>query len=492
MAARIKPRFWLPLAALAVISSGVYLLVSQLTFRIGFPLDDAWIHQTYARNLVAYREWSFIPGQPSAGSTSPLWTIILALGYLLKLNPYFGTYLAGAILLFLLAMLGMEVLTILAPQRSKQAWWAGVLIVLEWHLVWSSASGMETLLYTVLVVLVLTLLIREAPPWLQVGLVIGASIWTRPDGITLLAPAGLALLLVETTWKRRLQALWKTGLGLGLLLIAYLLFNRWLGGNWWPNTYYAKQAEYAILQGQPVWARFLKLWKEPLTGVGSLLLPGAIFLVWNKAHKGSWTHLLSLFWAVLYLALYAWRLPVSYQHGRYLIPMMGVYYIWGFAGMMNWIQTDTPGLLKRVISKTWLFSLGAVLMLYWIMGARAYAGDVAFIESEMVTTAHWVAEHTESNALIAAHDIGALGYFGQRRIIDMAGLISPEVIPFIRDEARLGAWLDQRQANYLMTFPGWYPQLVQNAQLVYRTRSNITPGLGGENMAVYRWNGLRP
>jgi arabinofuranosyltransferase len=246
------------------------------------------------------------------------------------------------------------------------------------------------------------------------------------------------------------------------------------------------------LQGQPVWSRFMKLWQEPLTGVGSLLLPGAIFLVWNKAHKGSWPHLLGLFWAVLYLGLYAWRLPVSYQHGRYLIPMMAVYFIWGFAGLMNWVQTDAPGLFRRVISKTWVVSLGAVLILYWIMGARAYAGDVAFIESEMVTTAHWVAEHTPSNALIAAHDIGALGYFGQRRIIDMAGLISPEVIPFIRDEARLRAWLDQRQADYLMTFPGWYPRLVQAAQIVYRTNSIIAPGSGGENMAVYRWDGLRP
>ena len=31
----------------AGISLGVYLLVSHLTYGIGFPLDDAWIHQTY-------------------------------------------------------------------------------------------------------------------------------------------------------------------------------------------------------------------------------------------------------------------------------------------------------------------------------------------------------------------------------------------------------------------------------------------------------------
>ncbi len=487
-----KLRIWLPMALLAGFSMGVYLLASKLTHHVGFPLDDAWIHQTYARNLATYREWAFIPGQPSAGSTSPLWTVILTLGYLLSINHYLWTFITGWILLTILALLGKEVFAALAPLRSKYAWWAGGLIVMEWHLVWASGSGMETLLYSVLAFLALSLLLSDSQSWPMVGIVIGASVWARPDGITLLAPAGLALFLVEPTWGKRFQAIWKVSLGFALLFIPYLIFNQWTGGSLWPNTYYAKQAEYAILQQQPMWVRFLKLGQEPLTGVGAVLLPGVILLVWQNTNKIYLPHLPGLLWAVLYLGLYAWRLPVSYQHGRYLIPMMPVFFIWGLAGLMNWIQTDAVVFLKRVISKAWLVSLVALLMLYWVMGARAYAGDVAFIESEMVATAQWVAIHTEQNALIAAHDIGALGYFGERQIIDMAGLVSPEVIPFIRDEPRLRTWLDQRGANYLVTFPGWYPILVKDARLVYQTNSPVAPGLGGENMAVYLWRGLAP
>src|SRR5512138_2254022 len=59
------------LAVMVVV--GVYVITSARTFRIGYPLDDAWIHQTYARNLALHGEWAFIPGRPSAGSTSPLW-----------------------------------------------------------------------------------------------------------------------------------------------------------------------------------------------------------------------------------------------------------------------------------------------------------------------------------------------------------------------------------------------------------------------------------
>ncbi|MBE2268505.1 MAG: hypothetical protein IAE80_09775, partial [Anaerolinea sp.] len=46
-----------------------------------FSLDDSWIHQTYARNLAQTGQWAFVPGVPSAASTSPLYTVALAVGY---------------------------------------------------------------------------------------------------------------------------------------------------------------------------------------------------------------------------------------------------------------------------------------------------------------------------------------------------------------------------------------------------------------------------
>lgn len=79
-------------AVIAGLSLSVYLLASIHTYRLGFPLDDAWIHQTYARNLALWSEWAFIRGQPSAGSTAPLWSAILAMGYLLKVNLYLWTF----------------------------------------------------------------------------------------------------------------------------------------------------------------------------------------------------------------------------------------------------------------------------------------------------------------------------------------------------------------------------------------------------------------
>src|SRR5574338_1456341 len=88
------------LGAAAIFSGAIYLAAEALTFRIGFPLDDSWIHQTYARNLALHGEWSFRPGIPSAGSTSPLWSALLAIGFLVGLAPLAWSYILGVLALF--------------------------------------------------------------------------------------------------------------------------------------------------------------------------------------------------------------------------------------------------------------------------------------------------------------------------------------------------------------------------------------------------------
>ena len=65
---RDDPRLIIAIAALVAML--LYLLVSAWIFRIGFPLDDTWIHLTYARNLAEHDQWAFRLGERSAGSTA--------------------------------------------------------------------------------------------------------------------------------------------------------------------------------------------------------------------------------------------------------------------------------------------------------------------------------------------------------------------------------------------------------------------------------------
>jgi hypothetical protein len=141
---------------------------------------------------------------------------------------------------------------------------------------------------------------------------------------------------------------------------------------------------------------------------------------------------------------------------------------------------------KRIIFG-WTATTLLLLLAFWGIGARAYAQDVAWIETEMVRTAKWTAANLPDDVLVAAHDIGALGYFDGREIVDLAGLVSPEVIPFIRDEAQLARYLTEKGVDYLILFPTWYENLPEGLALVYNTKGHVAPLIGGENMMIYQW-----
>jgi hypothetical protein len=69
----------LPILFLGGISFFIWIFYSYfVNGYFGFPLDDGWIHQTYARNLAEYGQWAYLPGTISGGSTSPLWTLLLS------------------------------------------------------------------------------------------------------------------------------------------------------------------------------------------------------------------------------------------------------------------------------------------------------------------------------------------------------------------------------------------------------------------------------
>ncbi|RME06526.1 MAG: hypothetical protein D6803_06320 [Anaerolineae bacterium] len=473
---------------MAALSLCGYLLASARTFRPGFPLDDAWIYQTYARNLARYGEWAFVPGQPSGGSTGPLWVLFVLPGQWLGALQW--TFFLGWLTLAGLGVAGAWAFARLSPQRRAWAVWAGAFLALEWHLVWAAASGMEAALYTLLVMAVLGALAGDVKrrAWFVLGLLAGVSVWLRPDGLTLLGPLGFAALLREGGGRERSSRLGLSALGLALLFAPYLAFNRHVAGAWWPNTFYAKQAEYAVLRQAPLWRRFLQQAALPLVGVGMALLPAWVLTLRRALSERRWGALAGALWTVGYLGLYAWRLPVTYQHGRYVIPAMAVYFVWGLAGMAETLQLRAQNTARRLVSRAWALLTAGLLLAFWGLGARAYAQDVAVIESEMVDTARWVAENIPEDALVAAHDIGALGYFSGRMLVDLAGLVTPDVIPILRDEAALKIYLDRKGVKYLVTFPGWYPHLTQGRPKVYQGRAPFSPALGGEHMTVFLWS----
>jgi hypothetical protein len=490
------------IAIAALASLALYLAWSGAQGHLGFPLDDAWIHLTYARNLARHGQWAFVLNQPSAGSTAPLWTLLLAVGFLLRLPPRLWAYLLGWLSLAGTGLLADRLARRLFPERRLAPLLTGLACVLEWHLVWAAGSGMETLLFALLTLAIWhRLLVDPTRRPFVTGLLGGVLILTRPEGITVMGLAGLGMLLLairEGHWRRGVLDALLMSAGIGLALAPYLALNLHLSGTPWPNTYYAKQAEYAVLRQQPLTARLLRIGVTPFIGPLALLLPGLLSGAWQRGRRfpeqetglrgWGWIGWLPLAWVGGTLAMYALRLPVTYQHGRYLIPVIPTLLVYGVGGTLDLVDAARRPAPARVLARTLLLAAALLFPAFWAtIGAPAYATDVAIIEGEMVAVAHWINDHTAPDALIAAHDIGAIGYFARRPLLDMAGLVSPEVIPFIRDEEAIMEWLEEREADYLVTFPTWYPELTADprVEMVFQTDTAVTRAQGEENMAVY-------
>jgi len=479
---RVDPR--LVIAVVALIAVGFYLLVSASIFRIGFPLDDTWIHLTYARNLAEHGEWAFRLGERSAASTAPLWTVLLSIGYLLDLAPYSWTYFLGWVVLTLLGIQAENKARKLIESYKPRIPWVGLFFVLAWHLTWSAVSGMETLLHGFIIFVILGELISGSRRYLTLGLLAGLSIWVRPDGLTLLGPILFAAFFNENSWSARGQAILKALVGFGALFFLYLLFNLLLSGNPMPNTFYAKQAEYKdFWLSKSLGERLIDYLLPIIASPFIVLVPGAILWVSKNLRERNWGAISGVIWFIGYIGIYFLRLP-AYQHGRYIIPAFPMLYLWGMLGMVEFVNSAKAN--KRIVF-LWSVLTGILCLIFGFIAARQNAYDVYWIESEMVTTAKWVEENIPPDAILAVHDIGVLGYYVQNPILDLAGLITPDVVPFIRNEDQLAEYLNTNSADYLIVFVSDYPNLTSQRMPVFVAGLEYDPVGIENNMKVYKW-----
>lgn len=491
----MKSRDWV-FIGLAFASAGAFLAWSAARGAFGFALDDAWIHQVYARNLGTRGEFAFFPGQPSAGSTSPLWTILLSLSYISHFDFQIWAYLLGALLLGAAAIISARLTWRLTANRYPLlTLLVPFLVVFEWHLAWSAVSGMEIPLFVFLSLFLLERFYAHERAWV-IGLIAGLLTLTRPEGVVLAALVVAGKVTVprrgeehkeESIENLRALGVFAILFGVGFLalVVPYLIFNFAVSGTILPNTFYAKNIEYAILfERTSFLVQWLQLLAVPWIGAQVLLVPGVLYSAFSLVRKREWNALIPFTWLLILPALYAARLPVAYQHGRYempIIPFILLYGVWGTAALFERIKI-------RALRTTWVVSTVVLLITFWVLGANAYATDVAIIDCEMVQTAHWVAQNAPADAVVAAHDIGALEFFYPRPFIDLAGLVTPDVIPFMRDEGRLRDYLFAHQATFAIFFPDWYPALSADPRFVPVHQSNcaVTREAGGTNMVVYQ------
>jgi len=121
--------------------------------------------------------------------------------------------------------------------------------------------------------------------------------------------------------------------------------------------------------------------------------------------------------------------------------------------------------------------------------------NVANVQDSDVRMARWLAPRLPPEAVLAVNDIGALKFFLPNQVIDLAGIVNPEIRSALNRgtaagrpwEETMAAEIVRRQPDYLVIFPAWFPHLVQDPRFrplhSVEIRDNVT--MGGSAVVVY-------
>jgi hypothetical protein len=201
--------------------------------------------------------------------------------------------------------------------------------------------------------------------------------------------------------------------------------------------------------------------------------------------------LIPLLWGVGLFASYWIDLPRLYQHGRYLMPLLPVFILLAVDGA-GLIATGLGRMFQGLRSPVANSTVGAVLFLgiaitFGVMawdGQKGYAADCQYITERQVRTAHWIKDNLPPDAVVATHDIGAIAFYSYRRVVDMVGLVSPEMINNIGRFDLLMQFLVRSKVTHLAVLRNWFE--VVNERPLFETDPTHP-----EIMEVFRFDPAR-
>jgi hypothetical protein len=133
--------------------------------------------------------------------------------------------------------------------------------------------------------------------------------------------------------------------------------------------------------------------------------------------------------------------------------------------------------------------------------AAVFAHNVHDVNAMQVEMARRLARDLPPGSQVAANDVGALAYFTDLRVLDLVGIVSPEVqqalFPLRQSDRRtrqeaLFRLLTQLQPAAIVVFPQWYPEILQSLEPVRQPLESIrVPGnitAAQDELVAYRLN----
>jgi hypothetical protein len=437
------PKRWilLPLGLAAI------LLVPFLPYLT----DDTYIYFQFARNLAAGRGLAFNPGVPTYGFTSPLWVLLLAGLGGLGVPFVVVAKLLGALFTGLSIPLFFRLARRLLPSREGAVAATLAWTFNAWLLRWT-LSGLETSVAVFLVLAGIGTWMEEkergAPPRLS-AVLFGLAALARPECLGLLPIAAVDLLVCGRTETvgmanghtarrsvaKRLSGrfLWLAA-GAGSVLLPWLIYARHTFGRFLPDTVIAKGGDswfdpgaafHAVRRIAPVYAA--------TSAFELLIVVLAAALLWRKAWECResllQTHFLPVAWSLALPALFIVRGATVVS--RYMLPSLIFVVLYGFA-LLDCLRARSvahPALRARA---PWVLLVAVSALNLAVLFGAALPATISFtrgLRESLVPIGTWLRDNTAPDATVAAADIGAIGYFSERKVFDLHGLVTPAMIP---------------------------------------------------------------
>jgi len=408
----------------------------------GFIPDDAFINYRYALNLAEGHGWTYNVGSSTSNAaTSPLYVLLLAFLYIIHSNMQFN-----ANLLFALSMAGCAALTFEAFSRLKDNLTGLIASLLILSSPWLlSTRGMESAVF---------LLLMAASSYLYVielqgvtGVALGLLTLARGEGVL------FAITLAVTWGVLRQRIPFRMIAAVILTVIPWGVYAQLNFGQVLPNTLQAKIAQCAsgfwgkgplFLQG---FYRMPKLFAFDTWAIvaGLLALLGSASLMVSRRH---WVLLLPVcLYAVGFSLVYGVILKVPAYHWYYISPV----YASLLLAAVGTVHLFRAGWRKRDVLSLTIGGLG----LAGCVGFGIAQTPKGFGPIHYVTIANWLRNNTPRSKTVAATEIGMIGWYSERPIIDYVGLLSKESASAL-SRGDLTWWISYYSPDYWVVHdPPW-------------------------------------
>jgi hypothetical protein len=399
-----------------------------------FPLrggftDDGFIHVQYARNLMTRGEYSFNPGETSFGTTSPLWVMLLAV----IAKPAGGEEAlvgTGKSLSWLAALAAVWVLhrVMIAMGASRRiALFAALAFAADVWLVRWGALGMESSLAACLAALVVGASRRaydERRAAAAFGAAAALGALVRPE-LYLAIPVYLAGALT----RRPLPAPRTCATALlvaGALVVPWLGFAKWHIGSFLPNTAGAKSG--GLVTDPVAFAQKLIVPVKIIAAAQGVAV-AAMLIDLVRSRRRAFVLAPEFRFAALWMA----ALPLAYVAAdiqilsRYLLLVTPAVCVGGWMAIDSMTSAAAPRRRARVA----LAGVAAALVVNAVVYARvvlppsrAFSED---LQVNMAGLARFLRSQAGPGEVVAAADIGYLAFYSGCRVLDLGGLVEPEM-----------------------------------------------------------------